>query len=131
MTYKIPAEDDVADAILIVMHKNPQVRSQRELVSLVRKQLRSSDPELRVGGERVRRVGINRGLINFTIEYNKSKNGKKPELCPVCRNRLKPVKNMTLDGSVIEVRRNCTVCSFSVGPSPIVPGRYFFSKKSR
>lgn len=131
MTYKIPAEDQIADAILIVMHKNPQVRSQRELVYLVGKQLKSSDPELRVSGERIRRVGINRGLINVTIEYNKSKNLNKPEICPVCRNRLKPVKNMTLDGSVIEIRRSCTVCSFTVGSSPIVPGRYFFSKKSK
>lgn len=129
MSYKIPNEDNVADALLIVMHKNPQVRSQRELITLVRKQMSSLDPDYRISGERVRRIGINKGIIGVNIEYNSTKNPKLPEFCPVCRNKMMPVRNRTLDGGIIEVRRKCLICFFTTGPNPTVPGRYYFTKK--
>ncbi len=129
MSYKIPNEDDVADALLMVMHKNPQVRSQRELIDLVRRQLSSKDPDYRVSGERVRRIGINRGVMGVNIEYNSTKNQKLPEFCPVCRNPMVPVRNRTLDGRIIEVRRKCPICLFTTGPNPTVPGRYYFTQK--
>lgn len=129
MSYKIPNEDTVADSLLIVMHKNPQVRSQRELTNLVRKQLFFANPEYSIGSERIRRVGINRGIIGIAIEYNSSNISKIPDFCPVCRNPMIPIKNRTLDGGVIEMRRKCSVCPYSIGSDPTVPGRYYFTKK--
>ncbi len=129
MSYKIPNEDNVADALLIVMHKNPQVRSQRELIALVKKQLSSIDPEYSVSGERLRRIGINKGIMGVNIEYNSTKNPKQPKVCPVCKNTMVPVRNRTLDGGIIEVRRKCSICLFTTGPNPTVPGRYYFTKR--
>lgn len=129
MSYKIPDEDRVADALLVVMHKNPQVRSQRELITLVRKQLFSVDPDYRVSGERVRRIGINRSIMGVNMEYNSTNNLELPDICPVCRNTMVPIRNRTLDGGIIEVRRKCSVCLFTTGPNPTVPGRYYFTQK--
>ncbi|MDN5357418.1 MAG: hypothetical protein PWR17_587 [Candidatus Methanomethylophilaceae archaeon] len=129
MTYKIPDEDTVADSILIVMHKNPQIRSQEELARFVRRHLSATDPEYKVSGERIRRIGINRKIIGVAIEYNASKSSKISELCPVCRNPMVPIRNRTLDGGVVEMRRKCSVCPYAIGSNPTVPGRYFFTKK--
>jgi hypothetical protein len=129
MAYKIPRENDVADALLIVMHKNPQIKSQRELTELVKRQLSHADSEYRVSGERIRRIGLNKGLIRISIDYNSSNAETLPDICPVCRNRMVSIKNRTLDGGVIEVRRRCELCKFSTGPEPTVPGRYHFTKK--
>ena len=129
MSYKIPDEDRVADALLVVMHKNPQVRSQRELIALVRKQLSSVDPDYRVSEERVRRIGINRSIMGVNVEYNSTNNSELPEICPVCRNTMVPIRNRTLDGGIIEVRRKCPICLFTTGPNPTVPGRYYFTQK--
>lgn len=129
MAYKIPRENDVADALLIVMHKNPQVRSQRELTGLVKKQLTLHDDEYRISGERIRRIGLNKGIIRVSIDYNRIDSGVLPDICPVCRNPMISVKNRTLDGGVIEVRRKCDLCKFTTGPDPAVPGRYHFTKR--
>jgi hypothetical protein len=129
MSYKIPNERRIADALLVVMHKNPQVRSQRELIALVRKQLSLIDSDYRVSGERVRRIGINKRIMRVNIEYNSTKNSKLPEICPVCRNTMIPIRNRTLDGGIIEVKRKCSVCLFTTGPNPTVPGRYYFTQK--
>ncbi len=129
MAYKIPRESDVADALLIVMYKNPQVRSQRELTELIRTRLCALDPDYRVSGERIRRIGINKGIIRIEIDYNKSNRKGLPDICPVCRNQMTSVKNRTLDGGIVEVRRKCELCKFTTGPEPTVPGRYHFTKK--
>ena len=129
MAYKIPRENDVADALLIVMHKNPQVRSQRELTGLVKRQLSVLDEGYRISGERIRRIGLNKGIIRVSIDYNKVIGKALPEACPVCRNPMVSIKNRTLDGGVIEVRRRCDLCKFTTGPEPTVPGRYHFTKR--
>jgi hypothetical protein len=129
MAYKIPRENDVADALLIVMHKNPQVRSQRELVGLVGTQLSRLDEDYRISGERIRRIGLNKGIIRVNIEYSTAKDKELPEICPVCRNQMVSVKNRTLDGGIIEVRRRCDLCKFTTGPESVVPGRYHFTKR--
>ncbi len=129
MAYKIPSENDVADALLIVMHKNPQVRSQRELTELVRKQLSLLDEGYRISGERIRRIGLNRGDIRVNIEYNTAKGKKLPDICPVCRNHISSIKNRTLDGGTIEIGRKCELCKFTTGPEASVPGRYLFTRR--
>ena len=129
MAYKIPSTDDVADALLIVMHKNLNVESQRELTELVRSRLQSKDPQFRVSGERIRKVGLNRGIVKVDIEYNSLDSGELQNICPVCGNEMSSIKNMTLDGRTVEVKRRCRLCSFSTGAEPKTPGKYTFTKK--
>lgn len=130
MSYSIPSEDRLAEAVFIVLYRNQQVHSQRELVNLVVAELNRDGSEYRVSGERIRRLIINRNMGQITIDYNDSE-GELPQVCPVCRNKIISVMNSTLDGNMIEVTRKCTACPFTVGMTKRVPGRYTFTKKKR
>ena len=130
MPYSIPSDDRLAEAIFVVMYRNQQVVSQKEMAALVLKELEKDGTEYRVSGERIRRLAINRDMAQIVIDYNES-DGDLPDVCPVCRNPLISVKNSTLDGGVIEVMRKCKVCPYSVGTVRRVPGRYTFLRKKR
>ena len=130
MSYRIPSDDRLAEAIFVVMYRNQQVVSQKAMVSLVMKELEKDGETYRVSGERIRRLAVNRDLATLVIDYAE-KDGQIPEVCPVCRNELKSVKNSTLDGNVVEVMRKCTSCPYSVGSFNRTPGRYTFVRKKR
>ena len=130
MTYSIPSDDQIADAVFAVMYRNAQVTSQNEMVRLVTNELNKRGGEFRISGERIRRVALNRDILQITIDYNK-RDGELPSVCPVCRNEMSKVMNMTLDGDAIEVSRKCTVCPYTVGTKNRVPGRYTFTRKKR
>ncbi|MFA5452780.1 MAG: hypothetical protein WC248_04345 [Candidatus Methanomethylophilaceae archaeon] len=131
MSYKIPDDDKLAEAIFVVMYRNQQVKSQSEMIAMVRMELSKSDENYRVSGERIRRVAINRKMLQLVIEYNKSNTIDLPDICPVCKNPLSSVMNTTLDGNTIEVNRKCTACPYSIGVKKHTPGRYTFIRKSR
>lgn len=131
MTYRIPDDDAVSDAILVVMHRNPQVGSQAEMVKLIKAELSKHGEDYRISGERIRRVSVNRKMAELTIEYNDAGDSELPDICPVCRNPMSAVMNRTLDGGTIEVMRKCGACPFSVGKQKRMPGRYIFNRKSR
>lgn len=130
MPYRIPSEETLSDAIGRVMAKHRHVPTQRELTVLVRRELAKEDELYRVGEERVRRVGIETGAVRLTIDYHETDITDLPDVCPVCRNTLSPVMNMSLEGNVVEVKRKCTVCSYSVGKTVLVPARYGFTEAS-
>ncbi len=130
MPYRIPSDEKLAEAVFVVMYRNQQVVSQKEMASLVLKELEKDGEEYRVSGERIRRLAVNNDLAQLSIDYNES-DGELPETCPVCRNNLTSVKNSTLDGGTIEISRKCTKCPFSVGSVNRTPGRYTFIRKKR
>lgn len=131
MSYKIPDDDKLAEAIFIVMYRNQQVRSQSEMITMVRMELNKSDDQYRVSGERIRRIAINRKMLQLVIEYNKSNITDLPDICPVCKNILSSIMNTTLDGNTVEVNKKCTACPYSIGVKKHTPGRYTFIRKSR
>ena len=128
MPHKIPDEETVSSAIISVMQRNPHIETQTEFLRLVRKELSKTDPEYRVSGERIRRIGLDRGIIKISIEYRESDIDDLPHICPVCRNAMSPVMNRSLDGEYVEIKRKCTVCPYSVGKKVLVPGKYSFSR---
>lgn len=130
MSYHIPSDDKLAEAIFVVMYRNQQVVSQKEMAQLVLRELEKDGEQYRVSGERIRRIVVNRDMAQLSIDYNES-DGDLPEVCPVCRNRLTSVKNSTLDGNVVEIMRKCSSCPFSVGSTNHMPGRYTFIRKKR
>ncbi len=131
MSYKISDEETLSKAIRIVMDRHSHVGTQKELTALVRKELTRMDPDYHVGGERIRRVGIDRNLLKIVIEYNESSNTELPEICPVCKNAMEPLMNMSLDGDIVEVKRKCTVCPYSIGQKPLTPRKYGFSRTAK
>ena len=130
MSYRIPSDDRLAEAIFVVMYRNQQVVSQKTMAELVLKELEKDGETYRVSGERIRRLAVNRNMATLIIDYAE-RDGEIPEVCPVCRNELTSVKNSTLDGGVVEVMRKCTSCPYSVGSVNHIPGRYTFVRKKR
>ncbi len=130
MTYSIPSDEKVIDAIFYVMYRHPQVRSQREMVDLVTAELNRSGGDYRISGRRIRRLAIKNDMLVLSISYNGSE-GELPTSCPVCGGNLVSVMNSTLDGGTIEVCRRCDTCPYTIGTTKRVPGRYSFTGKRR
>jgi NDP-sugar pyrophosphorylase family protein len=128
MPFKIPDEEVVSLAIRSVMNRTSQIETQKEFLRLVRKELSKIDGEYRVSGERIRKIGIENGIVKITIEYRESDIKDLPHICPVCRNAMTSVMNRSLEGEYVEIKRKCTVCSYAVGKNVLVPGRYIFSR---
>ena len=128
MPHKIPGEDVVSSAIISVMNRNPHIETQKEFLRLVRKELSKVDEEYRVSGERIRRIGVERGIVKITIEYRESDIADLPHICPVCKNAMSPVMNRSLEGEYVEIKRKCTVCPYTMGKKVLLPGRYVFSR---
>jgi hypothetical protein len=130
MTYSIPDDGKVAEAVFSVMYRHPQVRSQREMTELVLYELNKNGGDYRISGARIRRIALEKGLLELSISYN-SAEGNPPSECPVCGENLKSIMNKTLDGGEIEVYRKCTKCPYTVGTANRVPGRYTFGRKKK
>jgi len=128
MPYKVPDEETVSSAIRSVMNRTPHIETQTEFLRLVRKELLKADGDYRVSGERVRRIGLERGIVKVSIEYRDSDIEDLPHICPVCRNAMSPVMNRSLEGEYVEIKRKCTVCPYTIGKTVLVPGKYVFSR---
>lgn len=128
MSYRIPKDERLVDAIFVVMYRNQQVRSQTELARLVRTEIQKDGGEFRVSNERVRMLAVKKGLVNVHIDYHELDDPNLPDACPVCRGTMNPVRNMTIYGESREIGRKCAVCPYSVGTKRRVPGRYIFSR---
>ena len=127
---KVP-DDMVEMAIRMVMDLNRRVESQNSLCSMVIEVLRLEDPDVHISANRIRRIAIDRNAARLEIEYRGSQRKDLPDICPVCGNAMSPTMNMTLDGNITEVTRDCTVCPYSVDKKIMVPGRYIFVRVPR
>ncbi|MDR3075413.1 MAG: hypothetical protein LBU30_05195 [Candidatus Methanoplasma sp.] len=127
MPYRIPDEDIISDAVSSVIGRTPHIETQAELLRLVRDELLKRDGEYRVGVERIRRIGLERGILKVSIEYRESDAGTVPHICPVCGNAMSSVMNRSLDGDPVEIGRKCVLCPYAVGRTVLVPSRYVFS----
>ncbi len=129
MAYRIPREQEIVKAIENVLVRTPHIRSQDELCRLVSTELLCMDEGYRVSGDRIRRIGINRGLFDLEIRYartNRSGNGRE---CPVCGNSLRSVRNRTLEWGTVELTRVCDVCGYSAGGDAERPARYIITRR--
>ncbi|MDR3205911.1 MAG: hypothetical protein LBT41_02270 [Candidatus Methanoplasma sp.] len=127
MAYRIPDGTTLSAAVETVMRKVPHVETQNEFGSLVRKELSELGSGFRVSDARIRRLAVERGLVRITIEYRASESETRPRICPVCGNALIPVRNMSLDGESVEIKRKCSVCPYAIGKTSLAPGRYSFT----
>jgi len=128
MSHRFPTDDRLSEIIAEVMKKNNQIRSQSELTKLVRRELEKDGADFRVGPERIRRVGIDKGVVRISIEYRESDLTDLPDFCPVCKNAMDPILNRSLEGDIVEVKRKCSVCPYSISGRIKTPGRYIFLK---
>ncbi len=129
MSYRIPKDEEIAKAIDNCLSRSPRVRSQTALNELVQTELMCVDENFRVSGERIRRVGIEKGLFNLEIRYAHSSGNALYERCPVCKAPLESVRNRTLDWKTVELSRNCKVCGYSAKSDASRPARYIITRK--
>jgi len=129
MSYRIPKDDDIAKAIENCLSRSPRMRSLNVLTELVQTELMCVDETFRVSGERIRRVGVDRGLFDLEIHYAHSDGPPMYEVCPVCRGPLESVRNRTLDWKTVEISRDCRRCGYSAKSDATRPARYVITRK--
>ena len=130
MAHRIPSEDEVAKAIEDCLVRSPHMRSQRELCEAVSAELMCLDEFYRIGPERIRRIGISRGLFTLGIRY--AETGRRVGTrCPVCGGGLEPALNRTLEGGVVELMRVCGACGFVAKGTAVRPARYTVDRRVR
>ncbi|HDP97501.1 MAG TPA: hypothetical protein ENN25_07435 [Euryarchaeota archaeon] len=129
MSYKLPSDEEVADAVRMAISRRGVVNSQRRLAELVLKELKSTDPDFSVTEERVRRIAIDRGIVKVNIIARDSEKKTASNECPVCGVKMKRIRNLTVYGGSINLGYRCSRCGYWTGLTNRRPIRYIFSKK--
>ncbi len=127
MDSRVPTDEEIEDAVREVIRLRRRVESQTELRRLVIDRLSTPDCAVRATASRIRRVALTRGAAAVEIDYRESY-GALPEICPVCKGGMMPVRSVNLDGDTVEISRNCSVCSFTASGRMKQPARYAFVK---
>ena len=127
MQKRVPSDEEIEDAVREVIRLRRRVESQTELRRLVLERLSTPEAEARATAARIRRVALTRGAAAVEIDYRDTF-GALPEICPVCKGGMMPVRSINLDGDTVEIRRNCSVCSFTASGRMRTPSRYAFVK---
>lgn len=130
MGYRIPSEDRLAEAIADALSSRATVDSQRELGELVRGVLEDEDPDLRASDRRIRRVALDRGLVEVSLRTGTT-DERARDTCPVCGAELERVENRTLDGDTTAIGTDCPGCPYGTGARHEVPLRYAFTRTTR
>ena len=126
--YRIPKDDVIRAAISRVFQTRHEVPSQRALKRLVEREVRGSE-NFRVGGARVRRLVIDSGLVGVEIHARESEEKKGLTRCPVCGERVKKLKNMTVFGGTVTLGFKCPRCGYWSGLRRRIPTRYVFRRR--
>ncbi|MDH4123124.1 MAG: hypothetical protein OEV21_03465 [Thermoplasmata archaeon] len=129
MGYKIPSDEEIADAIKRALARRGVVNSQRKLAELVRTELKTMDPDYTVAEERVRMLAIDRGLAKLSINARDTLTRTSSNKCPVCSKRMKHIKNLTVYGGSVDLGYRCSKCGYWTGLKARRPTRYIFSLK--
>lgn len=126
--YRIPSDDAVRASIARVLNTRRAVNSQRQLKKLVEKDLRSEET-FRVGEPRLRQIAIDSGLVDLEIHCRETGQKRSLVRCPVCTERLRRVRNMTVFGGTVTLGYRCSRCGYWTGLRKRVPTRYVFTRR--
>ncbi|TLZ45087.1 MAG: hypothetical protein E6K19_02850 [Methanobacteriota archaeon] len=128
-SYRIPSDHRVVESLRRVLSTRQMVDSQRKLKQLVEKDLKGDD-KFRVGEPRLRILAIESGLVNLEIRCRDTPVMRSLIMCPVCGNRLRKVRNMTVFGGTVTLGYRCERCKYWTGLKRRVPTRYIFTRRS-
>ncbi len=130
MSYSIPSDKEVMDALKYVMRRNKGINSLNKLRNLVLSELKNKNPNYTVGFERIRKLAVTAPFVNTDIYARKS--DKKEPLrgkCPVCGNKLEKRKNETIFGGSVTLGYKCKQCPYWTTLERRIPTRYSFEYK--
>lgn len=128
-SYRIPSDERVRASLARVFSTRQVVDSQRRLKQLVEKDLRG-DEKYRVGGRRLRLAALESGLVDLEIRCRETPEMRSLVKCPVCVERLKKVRNMTVFGGTVTLGYRCPRCKYWTGLRRRVPTRYIFTRRA-
>lgn len=126
--YRIPKDEQILEAIEKVFGKRRVVDSQRGLKQLVEKELGNKE-KYGVGGVRLRHLTIGIPWLEMEIHYRESAERRAPYRCPVCKSKLKKVRNLTIFGGTVTLGFKCETCGYSSGLKRRIPIRYVFTRR--
>ena len=128
--YRIPKKDNVFNALKTVFTNLPVIESQRKLRTLVEGLFNEQGEEFRISDKRVRKLAIESGIIQVEVLFYRELKAKTPlYLCPICDSKIKPVKNLTLENTLVVTGYVCDRCGYSTGLKRRVPVKYIFHIK--
>jgi len=130
MSYLIPKEEEVKEAIKTVMRERGIVNSQKKLHRLVMRVLKKIDPQYKVSGERLRILALSVEFVSMDIYTRESEEESiSMEECPVCLGELRQIHNETIYGWKVTLGKACRKCTYWTGLTKKVPVRYVFKWK--
>lgn len=129
MQYRIPADEDVARAIVSCLNEYGIINSQRKLGELVRQKIRDVESAFLISDRRIRMIAVGRGLVELELKYKEARNSKLPHKCPICGSKLTRLKNMTIYGGTVTLGYSCRSCRYWTGLRKNVPSRYIFTSR--
>lgn len=124
--YQIPKDEQVLSALESVFSAHRSVNSQRRLKKLVESEL-SNEENYRVGEVRLRHLAIDVPWIDIEIYCRVSPEKRALVKCPVCKGRLKKVRNLTVFGGTVTLGFKCEKCGYSSGLRRRIPILYVFT----
>lgn len=127
--YRIPGDERVRESLARVFSTRHMVDSQRKLKQLVEKDMKGEE-KYRVGEPRLRLLAIDSGLVDLEIHCRDTEEMRSLVKCPVCGERLKKVRNMTVFGGTVTLGYRCDRCTYWTGLKRRVPTRYVFTRRS-
>ena len=131
MSYHIPSDEQIENALKKVLTKFRTVHSQTKLKTLVTKELNTKKKTFGVSGSRLRDIAINSNFVKLEIHSREGDPKKVMAKCPVCNSSLKRVKNLTIWGGEVTIEFRCTRCGYWTGKKKRIPTRYVFHFKKK
>ena len=131
MSYHIPSDDQIKNALEKVLKKFRTVHSQNRLKTLVTKELDTKKQKFGVTGGRLRNIAINSDFVKLEIHSREGDPKKLMVKCPVCGGTLKRVKNLTIWGGEVTIEFRCPSCGYWTGKKKRIPTRYVFHLKKK
>jgi len=127
--YKIATVEMAVVAIRNVFAKHRTITSQRLLKSLVDKEMEEGGEPYKIAEKRLRLLTLDNGIATVLIEYRESETKRAISMCPVCGERLKRARNMTVFGGTVTLGYNCPSCGYNTGARRRVPVKYTFIRR--
>ncbi len=127
MSYSIPDDEKILDALRSVMRRMKGIGSLTKLRSLVIKELKIKNPDFTVSHERLRKLAVRVPFLKVNIKARKNDRSKDFKgKCPVCGGNLKTTKNETIFGGTVTLGYKCIQCPYWTTLKRRVPTRYHF-----
>lgn len=131
MSYHIPSDEQIKNALEKVLKDYRTVSSQYKLKNLVTKKIDTKKEKYAISGTRLRTIALNTDFVKLEIHSREGDPRKTMNKCPVCSHNLKKVTNQTIWGGKVTLEFKCSFCGYWTGKKKRIPKRYVFHYKKR